>query len=574
MANRINTLVADALKLPRWAVVALAARCARRVLPALFQGETAATNITAIACYAVWTSQEAAGQGEPPPKPPEEVRVSVIMNWRSQTPPGAAIKCASLAYKIARAAGVNVSKDWKSLLTLLPRTARKHPSVVQTVRRDLACLANAARELKWSDETPVPATIFGPMWEEEAPPGWPIDSPSLDPAQWRDWLCGKHPVIPRMDTSWVHTAFAVRCTHRILPLMYQCPEDKLLTQHAEAIWLAAQLAATPDSLELQGAVKNLGKKLGAQMHMLPPGLPNHINHSLGAARMTIWLAAEALQTKPPNHPRTATLTSQFTQAAADSLGVNLEKIEDRDWERILRWAVNNSIEADTGVPQSVFGPLWEKSPPANWPEPAEISLDSYRMISTTTKPPALPEAETLPLWAVTVFCLRVLQRATPWMAHKYPTCIGEPQVKAVQQYLQAFAAVVEEGNPSSDTLDKLLEANRASIASMADELHMSNPGEVVGFGMAIYELDRALHLALGDKNPQQQRLDQALWGLKRFADSLDGTKGILGFSQLTSDELTRLRQRAAAEKWTNQTLVSLSSCGPLWPKGDPKWWLT
>ncbi len=46
---------------------------------------------------------------------------------------------------------------------------------VAALRRDFDQLAGRAKWQHWDDDTPVPPTIFGPLWPEGAPPGWPAD---------------------------------------------------------------------------------------------------------------------------------------------------------------------------------------------------------------------------------------------------------------------------------------------------------------------------------------------------------------------------------------------------------------
>ncbi|MDB5311753.1 MAG: hypothetical protein JWO38_5955 [Gemmataceae bacterium] len=43
------------------------------------------------------------------------------------------------------------------------------------LRRDFDHLARLAEWQHWTDDTPVPPDVFGPLWPEGPPPGWPAD---------------------------------------------------------------------------------------------------------------------------------------------------------------------------------------------------------------------------------------------------------------------------------------------------------------------------------------------------------------------------------------------------------------
>jgi hypothetical protein len=43
------------------------------------------------------------------------------------------------------------------------------------IRRDFDHLAGLAEWRHWTDDTPVPPAVFGPLWPEGPPDGWPAD---------------------------------------------------------------------------------------------------------------------------------------------------------------------------------------------------------------------------------------------------------------------------------------------------------------------------------------------------------------------------------------------------------------
>lgn len=51
------------------------------------------------------------------------------------------------------------------------RTA-SDPRALSFIRRDLNALKRLVREEKWTDDTPVPPEVFGPLWPDGRAPKW------------------------------------------------------------------------------------------------------------------------------------------------------------------------------------------------------------------------------------------------------------------------------------------------------------------------------------------------------------------------------------------------------------------
>ncbi|VTR90898.1 unnamed protein product [Gemmata massiliana] len=189
-------------KLPRWAQVAFAARCARRVLP-LFSHrwpdapENYATRLT----WAVEVGERSAahaGAGE---------------DW---APPAGALTCAAYVCDAVtnasrdRARAIEVIRHTVTAVTKFKDRAENifdphigevfhaitshtigvianHLAISQEtfnaavreantiVRGDFEHLVRLAAGQHWSNETPVPPDVFGPMWPNGAPKSWPKD---------------------------------------------------------------------------------------------------------------------------------------------------------------------------------------------------------------------------------------------------------------------------------------------------------------------------------------------------------------------------------------------------------------
>lgn len=170
-------------KLPRWARVAFAARCARRVLPlfltnrpfpsenrysaqdpqwSLSQAElsaaTASSRVTSVSGYT-----EAASHIYEDENPADE----------------AAHNSANSAAYAAADAGDN-SRPLRTFFAMnyAARAAQGSARLFAVCRRDFDLLTRLASTYGWTDDTPVPPEVFGPLWPEGKPAGWP-DDPEL-----------------------------------------------------------------------------------------------------------------------------------------------------------------------------------------------------------------------------------------------------------------------------------------------------------------------------------------------------------------------------------------------------------
>jgi hypothetical protein len=77
---------------------------------------------------------------------------------------------ASVADTVARAASVLLETATIDSLLM---------SQLRCIRRDFVRLKKLVRQEKWTDETPVPPNVFGPMWPEGVAPFWADEFPSL-----------------------------------------------------------------------------------------------------------------------------------------------------------------------------------------------------------------------------------------------------------------------------------------------------------------------------------------------------------------------------------------------------------
>lgn len=181
----------DIRQLPRWARVAFAARCARRVLPLLKNSSPElASDAVAALVAAVEEAERSASQAayEENPALAAHQRAKEVFG-RIRT---------GIATDVARAAcnalaGVVPGHDYESSLSTLHAVAyalsqKDAPSadvvppppaaidaVVAAIGVDVSSLSTRSGAEGWTDDTPVPPEVFGPLWPNGPPPGWPAD---------------------------------------------------------------------------------------------------------------------------------------------------------------------------------------------------------------------------------------------------------------------------------------------------------------------------------------------------------------------------------------------------------------
>lgn len=191
-------------RLPRWAQVAFAARCARRVLPMFLRNwRDAPSSYAKRLTWAVEIGERSAA------------RAGAGEDW---APPAGALSCAlyvcdavnnaavdhERAIEVINATTVAVAKFkdkpediFDSHIGEVFRVLISHasgaiangmasseesyiaalPVANSILRRDFDRLMYLTKAQKWTDDTSVPPTIFGVMWPDGLPPGWPDEQP-------------------------------------------------------------------------------------------------------------------------------------------------------------------------------------------------------------------------------------------------------------------------------------------------------------------------------------------------------------------------------------------------------------
>jgi hypothetical protein len=171
-------------RLPHWAKVAFAARCARRVLPLLKYAWTEATepdlgtveNDIQVAELAAVHARPAARGGDV-----DSVAAALAAHLAGFP---AARAVARAAFRAASAADVDPSEDLGDSTLAAAEAAESaaeaagvlRVDILPALRNDYDSLVRQSIVRKWSDDSPVTSDVFGPLWPNGTPPGWPSSS--------------------------------------------------------------------------------------------------------------------------------------------------------------------------------------------------------------------------------------------------------------------------------------------------------------------------------------------------------------------------------------------------------------
>lgn len=172
-------------KLPRWARVAFAARCARRVLPlfGVAWPEAKQFHFGSVE-NDVEVSELAASLARAPARGGDDDVAATALEAHIKKAAGAQA-VARAARRAARAAdcdpNIDVEYDLYNFATEGMEAAAEASDSVSidirpAIRRDFDHLAALAQWQHWTDDTPVPQDVFGPLWPEGPPAGWPANT--------------------------------------------------------------------------------------------------------------------------------------------------------------------------------------------------------------------------------------------------------------------------------------------------------------------------------------------------------------------------------------------------------------
>lgn len=175
-------------RLPRWAQVAFAARCARRVL-VLYERVKMSTGPRRF----IEIAEFAAAQGRAADTT-DTTDAAVAADFLSAA--GGAAAAAVAAFDVAsadeaafadEAAPVNAARPYIAALAADAAAPGDNAAIAHAMREDLRSLLHSSMAEDWTDETPVPPEFFAPLWPDGAPE-WAqddqsplVESPNSDP---------------------------------------------------------------------------------------------------------------------------------------------------------------------------------------------------------------------------------------------------------------------------------------------------------------------------------------------------------------------------------------------------------
>lgn len=166
----------EVTQLPIWAQVALAARCARRVVVLFPNGWTGTPGRWSELRRIVGYSEESATLGRS-----SDGFIGVLIGKDQQVGALLPIIVSNTVIEAASAANFLIYSDGAgSAYPAVTEAAAAISEVIPdtpllSIRRDFDALLRLSEWQHWNNDTPVPPDVFGPLWPEGAPPSWPAD---------------------------------------------------------------------------------------------------------------------------------------------------------------------------------------------------------------------------------------------------------------------------------------------------------------------------------------------------------------------------------------------------------------
>lgn len=160
----------EIVELPRWARVAFAARCVRRVRPLAALVPAGLPPLTRENAQAI---NESISSGEFAAARPRNEEFVILERLKGTA-------AWILIYATNGSADSTGRNDTayaiSQVMAFAVASAVHFSSIVPHIRRDFDRLAHLAEVRRWDDNTPVPPDVFGPLWPEGAPKGWPANT--------------------------------------------------------------------------------------------------------------------------------------------------------------------------------------------------------------------------------------------------------------------------------------------------------------------------------------------------------------------------------------------------------------
>jgi hypothetical protein len=182
-------------KLPRWAQVAFAARCARRVLPLYryFHPHSSREEFEALKRGVARTEQTAADGiiNTPPPYAQAAATAATYASYIASIQDSREVDAArnsqvtysDTAAAIQATASAATRAAFCAVESLIPVVRVGTTEILAAPARDFERLQQLAARYAWTDTTPVPPSVFGPMWDGTPPAWWTDDILTASPPE-------------------------------------------------------------------------------------------------------------------------------------------------------------------------------------------------------------------------------------------------------------------------------------------------------------------------------------------------------------------------------------------------------
>lgn len=221
--------------LPRWAIVAYAARCARRVQPLFADSALPLSQVHDSAFLKVIHLVEQAASH------PEDASGLIaadlsLADARERSHAGKAIggsaATADSGFHRNKSQSIASAAYTAESSFLAAKLHVEEHVICQVIRSDFELLRGLAQREGWTDDSPVDVRLLGPLWPDGVPEGWPEDpatvpSPfplAIDPGA-ADIETIREVMEALSDFHEAHTGYAL--TYRV--------DGSLILAHAEAL---------------------------------------------------------------------------------------------------------------------------------------------------------------------------------------------------------------------------------------------------------------------------------------------------------------------------------------------------
>mgnify|MGYP001476120194 CR=1 FL=1 len=552
--------------LPRWAAVAYAARCARRVQPLFthFWPDAPPEHVEAVdkAINCAITAAASAGAEHSPAMAERTEAANTVARAIGAAKAVGQMNAAFVA-NAAHAAAHAARGDSLSASAAFDASAHashaadNSPEIAEACSSDFGLLGGMAVETDLHDGSAVLSSDLGPLWHFGEPSGWPGQ---------RTHALLAPPYLALFSPT-RRAALAIRCAMRAYPILSVCdsPECAELMPVLEHI-LANFADATTDPSSIGYEVGYEVDELDASIELLRNSANTRFSlaaaNAIGSIR-SAWEVVASLSKvgfdAPDRLPGQIADTYEAFRLSGDAVAMALSEsggsgnsgvADDAavwDAQRLLKWQ-RSPLKRPTRELVDALGPLWPDGLPEGWPV-----HDPDRSL------PGFDELDALPPRAALLIGLRACRRVAEFIRGTDLADAERPHLLGVLQTIEAYCR--------GESVKFAPETARDVARSFAD--HRTPAG-------AYDAAEAALHLAESNLRGSvgvfvAHALDQALSAADNAERAGRGEhlrEELLASVRADFDRAKRIHLvgEATDQPWPPDRL------GPLWPHGEPPEW--